>query len=110
MIANLTEYFWAPEFVQKYLNMILHHIWKSEQIGSGQKKVISELAKMLFETYVPAASTLTLSKMADFELILKKNHRVNPIQNGWFLLIFEENHRVDPIQNGLFLSKFEEKS
>ena len=60
MIANLTEYFWAPEFVQKYLNMILHHILKSWQIGSGQKKDISDLAKMLFETYVPAASTLNI--------------------------------------------------
>ena len=58
MIANLTEYFWAPEFVQKYLNMILHHIWKSGQIGSGQKKHISDSAKMMFETYVSAASTL----------------------------------------------------
>ena len=58
MIANLTKYFWGPEFVQKYLNMILHHILKPGQIGSGQKKDISDLAKMLFETYVPAASTL----------------------------------------------------
>ena len=52
-------YFGGPEFVQKYLNMILHHILKPGQIGSGQKKDISDLAKMLFETYVPAASTLS---------------------------------------------------
>ena len=58
MIANPTEHFWAPGFVHKYLNMIVHHILKSEEIGSGQKKDISDLAKMLFETYVPAASTL----------------------------------------------------
>ena len=58
MIANLTEYFWGTEFVQKYLNMILHHILKPGQIGSGQKKDINDLAKKLFETYVPAASTL----------------------------------------------------
>ena len=60
MIANLTEYFRGPEFVQKYLKMILHHILKPGQIGSGQKKDISDLAKKLFETYVPAASTLRI--------------------------------------------------
>jgi len=38
--------------------MILQHILDSGQIGSGQKKDISDLSKMLFETYVPAASTL----------------------------------------------------
>ena len=48
--------------------------------------------------------------MADFWLILKKNHSVTHIQNDWFLTDFEENHRVTHIQNGRFLTNFEEKS
>ena len=59
MIANLTEYFWSRDFIQKCWNIILHQILKSRQIVSGQKKDISDLAKMLYETYVSAASTLT---------------------------------------------------
>ena len=34
---------------------------------------------------------LSLSKMVDFGLFLKKIHRVILIENGWFLAIFEEN-------------------
>ena len=63
---------------------------------------------MIFAYFWRKTIGLTLSKMDDFCLFLKKNHRVNPIQNGWFLPNFEENHRVNPVQNGWFLANFEE--
>ena len=37
---------------------------------------------------------LPLSEMADFRLILKKNHTVTPIENGWFLAKFEEKSLI----------------
>ena len=59
MIVNFTESPRGREFVPKHLSMILNLVLKSWQIVSGISRDMCKLAKKLFETYVPAASTLT---------------------------------------------------
>ena len=45
----------------------------------------------IFKYFWKIIMKIILTKMAAFCLILKKIHRVTPIENGWFLAIFEEN-------------------
>ena len=45
----------------------------------------------IFKYFWKIIMKIILTKMAVFCLILKKIHRVTPIENGWFLAIFEEN-------------------
>ena len=45
----------------------------------------------IFKYFWKTIMKIILTKMAVFCLILKKIHRVTPIENGWFLANFEEN-------------------
>ena len=46
--------------------------------------------QQILQKYTHAEKAKNLSKIVDFWLNLRKNHRVTPMENSWFLTKFEE--------------------